>query len=156
MTARKQARERLSYVVPGYIWQHPHFKINWEPALPIIEAGQGIIVIDSQSMPMREYAATSLLSLLQRRDYYADIGWTSFFPRAENEFTGSTPVPKHRPLQVIAVKPELTSLTEQQVEQIQDFAVSCQLAIVAAYQLELTVAYTRIKINASKGETVNI
>lgn len=153
MRDRKQMRARLSYVVPGYVWQQPHFKIDWSPAVENIETARGVVVIDCQSLTMREYAAASLLALLQHRDYHADIGWTSFYPRDENEFTGSVATPRHHAIQVIAVK---TELTDPQQEQVQDLAVSCELAIIASYNIALTVHHTRIKINASKGETVNI
>ncbi len=153
MRDKKKARARLSYIVPGYVWQQAHFKIDWTDAASIIETGKGIVFIESQSMKMREYAAASLLALLQQRNYHAEIGWTSFYPRELNEFTGSAPVPKHRLFQVIAVK---TELDEMQMEQVQDLAVSCDLAIIAAPTLQLTVIHTKIKVNASTGETVNI
>lgn len=138
------ARSRLKYVVPGYVWSQGGFSIDWSPASEVLDRLSGLILIRSQSMKIREYAAASLLSLIQKRDYHADIGWTSFYAKAEHDYTGSVSTPKHRSIQVIAVK-ELNGKDEQ----VQDLAVCCDLAIIACDDLQLTLPYVEIKLSAA-------
>jgi hypothetical protein len=146
-------KKRLSYVVPGYVWQQGDFKFDFSSVKPVLNSGRGVIVISSQSVPRREYLAASLLAYVQDRDYHADVGWTSFFPREENEFTSSLSLPKHKETHVIAVK---TDLHPHQMEQVQDLAVSCKLSIIACDQIQLYVPYNRLILSASSASKVII
>lgn len=153
MKITRAQKHRLSYVVPGYVWQQGDFKFSIDEALPVIEAGRGVIVIDSQSVPRREYVASAILAEIQSRDYHADIGWTSFFPREESEFTSAVKLPKHKDIQVIAVK---TELDPQQMDQLQDLIVSCKIAIVAAHRLQLYIPHRLVSIRANDSATVSV
>lgn len=153
MKITRAQKQRLSYVVPGYVWQQGDFKFSIDAAFPVIDAGRGVIVVDSQSVPRREYVASAILAEIQSRDYHADIGWTSFFPRAENEFTSAVKLPKHKEIQAIAVK---TDLDEHQVDQLQDLIVSCKIAIVAAHRLRLYLPHQIVSIRANDSAFVSV
>jgi hypothetical protein len=153
MKITRAQKHRLSYVVPGYVWQQGDFKFSIDEALPVIEAGRGVIVIDSQSVPRREYVASAILAEIQSRDYHADIGWTSFFPREESEFTSAVKLPKHKDIQAIAVK---TELDPQQMDQLQDLVVSCKIAIVAAHRLQLYIPHRLVSVRANDSATVSV
>jgi hypothetical protein len=153
MKISRTQKHRLSYVVPGYVWQQGDFKFSIDEALPVIEAGRGIIVVDSQSVPRREYVASAILAEIQKRDYHADIGWTSFFPREESEFTSAVKLPKHKEIQVIAVK---TELTPEQVDQMQDLIVSCKIAIVASHRLQLYVPHRTVIVRANESAIMSV
>lgn len=140
------SRDQLKYVVPGYVWAQPRFKIDWEAARTIVEYRKGVVVVESQSVERREYAAASFLSLMLSQDYHADVGWTSFYPQTPDEFTGAYRIPKHREYHAIAIK---TELTPEQEEQVQDLALSCAIAVIAApIGFRLYVPHVRVPISA--------
>lgn len=147
------ARKRLKDIVPGYVWAQPGFHIEWEPARPVIQLAKGLILIESPSKERREYAAASLLSLFQRLNYHADIGWTSFYPRKENEFTGSVWMPSPRAIHVIAVQ---TELAEFEIDQVEDMASQCAVGIIASYPLPLTLHHSTIKLSANNATTERV
>lgn len=144
----REKREQLKYVVPGYVWAQPRFRIDWEVARPIIDAGKGTVVVESQSQERREYAAASFLALMLSFDYHADVGWTSFYPRPADEFTGAYRLPKHKAIQAIALK---TKLTPEEEEQVQDLAASCEISVIAAEPgFRLYLPHVRMSLTARK------
>lgn len=153
MKITRSQKQRLSYVVPGYVWQQGEFRFDITPALSVLDSGLGTIVVDSQSVPRREYVASAILAEAQARDYHADIGWTSFFPREENEFTSAIKIPKHRQIQVIAIK---TELTDSQLGQLDDLIASCRIAIVASHRLQLYRPHQTVTVRANDSATVTI
>lgn len=141
------SRDQLKYLVPGYVWQQRRFSIDWESARQIIKDQRGIVVVESQSQSRREYAAASFLSLILRFDYHAEVGWLSYFPRPVSEFTDAYQFPKLKKFQAIAVK--VDSLTPSQEDQIQDLAVSCDVAVIAVgLGFNLHTPHVRISLSA--------
>ena len=149
----KAQRKRLSYVVPGYVWQQGHFDFDVAAVQPLLDSVRGVIYIDSQSMPRREYAATCLLAYLQQRDYHVDLGWTSFHPKEPHEFTGAIRLPAVSPVHVIAVK---TALTDTLADQIEDMAVGASLAIITGDRLQLRLAHTTLHLKANTASSLVI
>lgn len=147
-------RKRLSYIVPGYVWQQRPFEVAMSDEVKtLMTSRRGVIYVDSQSVSMREYAATFLLSVLQHLDYHVDIAWTSFFPKEANEFTGAIRLPKPSTVRVIAVKVDATPTVADQVE---DLCSISQLAIVAADRLVLSCKHSVLHVSASSAGTVRI
>ncbi len=149
----KGQRKRLSYVVPGYVWQQGHFDFDITPVRQLLDTVRGVIYIDSPSMSRREYAATCLLAYLQQRDYHVDIGWTSFHPREPHEFTGALRLPSVSPVHVIAVK---TEVQDVHVDQIEDIVVGASLAIVTGDRLQLRLAHTVLHLKANTASSLVI
>ena len=147
-------RKRLSYIVPGYVWQQSPFTLSLNDEVKaLLTSRQGVIYIDCQSQSMREYAATYLLSILQQQDYHVSIAWTSFFPREPNEFTGAIRIPAQSQVRVIAVKVDASPVVADQVE---DLCSTAQLAIVAADRLTLSCKHSVLRLSAATAGTVRI
>lgn len=145
-TLRSEPRHQLQSIVPGYVWQQPRFSIDWEAARQVVTLGQGIVLVKSPSLSRREYALASFLALLLRHNYYADVGWTSFYHRYVSDFTSAYTMPEHRALQAISVKERLDDAGQ---EQVLDLAVSCRVAVIAAdTYFELQAPHVLIQLSA--------
>ncbi len=131
--ARKQIsneqRKRLTYVVPGYVWQQKDFELPLdEETRRVLESRAGVLVIKSPSEQRREYAVAILLAQFQGMDYHADIGWRSFFPLRVNEFTDAFSKQKIKKVMAISVK---TPLDDRGIDQLADLAAMSEVAIIA-------------------------
>ncbi len=122
-------RKRLTYVVPGYVWQQKDFMLPLdEETKKVLDTHAGVIVIKSPSEQRREYAAAILLAQFQGIDYHADIGWRSFWPMSVNPFTGAYRQQKIKKILAISVK---TPLDDLGMDQLVDVASTSDVAIIA-------------------------
>jgi len=130
MKIPKSQVKRLSHVVPGYVWRQGALAFEaTDSCEQLIRLRSGVVFVGSPSQSRREYALAWCLSRALTHDYYADIGWLSWFAKTQNEFTGAVCLPKIHEVMAVSIKEEVT---DAQLDQLRDILTAARLGFVAS------------------------
>ncbi len=135
MKITKSLANRLTHVVPGYIWRQGYFAFTPDQNChQVIKQRQGLIIVGSPSLPRAEYALAWCLGQVLSQDYHAKISWLSFYPKEPHSFTDSVKTPQLTDTVAVSIK-ELECL-----DQVRDIVATTKLAFVASSLPPLTLA----------------